>query len=149
MTQIRQGDVFLHPVTSASSNLTEIKPTTRGVVIQEGEVTGHAHRITGPLARHAKLYRTEMDARFLRVTAPVELTHEEHKTRCAICTGYTMATHRVAADYSASGYRCERHAESGDKALLEPGSTVVPKGTYSIGIHAEYEPGALPRQVED
>ena len=89
--QIRQGDVFLESVAPAAiPNFTpaqEVAPSPRGVVLQEGEVTGHAHRIglRGPTARHAVLYWTETNRRYLRVTAPVELTHEEHKTRCATC----------------------------------------------------------------
>lgn len=73
----RQGDVLIVAVDSIPSDAIHIKHTSRGVVLAEGEVTGHAHRIP---SRHARLYRTETDARYMRVTAPVQLKHEEHTT---------------------------------------------------------------------
>lgn len=75
----RQGDVLIVAVTDLPENLTPVKRDKRGVVLAEGEVTGHAHRIP---SRHATLYRSENEARFLRVMgpAPVALTHEEHTT---------------------------------------------------------------------
>lgn len=75
----RQGDVLIVAVDKMPSGTTLVKRTERGVVLAEGKVTGHAHRIP---SRHASLYRTEDDARFLRVggSAPVALQHEEHST---------------------------------------------------------------------
>jgi len=72
---LRQGDVLLYQRSTIPADAKPLEPTDRGVVLAEGEVTGHAHRIA---SRHATLYRTESDARFLRVTAPVSLKHEEH-----------------------------------------------------------------------
>lgn len=76
---LRQGDVLLSRVEDVPDNLTAVTRSKRGVVLAEGEVTGHAHRIA---SRHAKLYRDESDARYLRVMgpAPVALAHEEHST---------------------------------------------------------------------
>jgi hypothetical protein len=166
--QIRQGDVFLESVAAVPNiaDAKEVPPTTRGVVLQEGEVTGHAHRIglRGPSARHATLYRTETDARYLRVTAPVELTHEEHKTTCALCRAeacgagaepsldVAIAVARIFDRVDNGAYRCAKHAaaEAAPTVKLDdPGATVIPPGDYAISIHAEYVPGALPRQVED
>lgn len=73
----RQGDVLIVAVSKIPADAREVPRSKRGVVLAEGEVTGHAHRIP---SRSAKLYRTEMDARFMRVTAPVALNHEEHST---------------------------------------------------------------------
>ncbi len=75
----RQGDVLICAVSSVPANLEQITRTKRGVVLAEGEVTGHAHRVP---SRHASLYRSESDARYLRVMgpAPVALNHEEHST---------------------------------------------------------------------
>lgn len=102
----RQGDVLIVAVDKIPAAAEPIARTKRGVVLAEGEVTGHAHRIP---ARTASLYRTEENARFLRVAgpAPVQLKHEEHKT------------------------------------------VTLPAGDYRVTIHAEYQPGALPRQVAD
>lgn len=101
----RQGDVLLTQVDEIPSCIL-IERTERGVVLAEGEVTGHAHRIA---SRHASLYRTETDAKYMRVMgpAPVALEHEEHST------------------------------------------VELPPGNYKITIHAEYQPGELPRQVAD
>jgi hypothetical protein len=75
----RQGDVLIVTVDAVPSGITEVPRSKRGVVLAEGEVTGHAHRIP---SRHASLYRSENDARYLRVMgpAPVALNHEEHTT---------------------------------------------------------------------
>jgi len=100
----RQGDVLIVAVDTIPTSTPVNRAAKQDLILQEGEVTGHAHRIA---SRHAKLYRTEMDARFMRVTAPVSLTHEEHKT------------------------------------------VTIPPGDYRITIHAEYQPGELPRQVAD
>lgn len=79
LKMFRQGDVLIVAVVSIPSNVIAVKRSKRGVVLAEGEVTGHAHRIP---SRSASLYRSESDARFLRVMgpAPVALNHEEHKT---------------------------------------------------------------------
>lgn len=75
----RQGDVLIAQVDAIPPGAVEIPRTKRGVVLAEGEVTGHAHRIP---SRHATLYRTEENARYMRVMgpAPVALNHEEHTT---------------------------------------------------------------------
>lgn len=73
---LRQGDVLITRV-AAPSDLTAIKRDARGVILAEGEATGHFHGIQ---SRSAKLFRTEENVRFLRVTAPVALTHQEHTT---------------------------------------------------------------------
>jgi hypothetical protein len=63
-TKYRQGDVLITRVDKIPKGATEIASNKeRGVVLAEGEVTGHAHRIP---SRHAQLYRTEADARYLR-----------------------------------------------------------------------------------
>lgn len=75
----RQGDVLLELISGDMPTATPVPRSRRGTVLAEGEVTGHAHRI---MSRHATLYRTETDARYLRVMgpAPVALKHEEHGT---------------------------------------------------------------------
>lgn len=102
----RQGDVLIVAVESIPETAIAIARGKRGVVLAEGEVTGHAHRIP---SRHASLYRTDTDARYLRVMgpAPVQLRHEEHST------------------------------------------VSLPPGSYRVTIHREYQPGELPRQVQD
>lgn len=75
----RQGDVLIVVVDKMPADAKPLDRSKRGVVLAEGEVTGHAHRIP---SRHATLYRSETDVRYLRVDgpAPVQLKHEEHKT---------------------------------------------------------------------
>jgi hypothetical protein len=159
---IRQGDVLLVAVDSLPSGASEqaLDPE-RGLVLAEGEVTGHSHRIPHRHASGAaKAFRTEEDARFMRVTASVPLRHEEHKTRCATCKAagdvvgedrFVVAVARVSNDYTASGYRCGDHAvTSGAVTLAEPGVSDVPVQGYSVTLHGEYEPGELvARNVAD
>jgi hypothetical protein len=91
----RQGDVLIVRVDSIPSDATPLAPTKRGVVLAEGEVTGHVHRIP---SRHAKLYRTEGDAKFLRIGAggkrPVALVHEEHRAVELPPGNYRISIHR-------------------------------------------------------
>lgn len=75
---VRQGDVLLERVDALPKGLKAVERDDRGrVVLQEGEVTGHAHAILEP---NAVLYEAErVAARYLEVLdAPVVLRHEEH-----------------------------------------------------------------------
>lgn len=77
---IRQGDITLIPVTTLPVGMTKTVRDVRGrIVVQEGEVTGHAHAI---LDRGASLYGEDLEARFLEVLTEggVDLVHEEHDT---------------------------------------------------------------------
>jgi hypothetical protein len=90
----RQGDVLIVAVDSIPSDAKEVPRSKRGIVLAEGEVTGHAHRIP---SRHATLYRTETDARYMRVTAggkPVALLHEEHTAVELPPGSYRISIHR-------------------------------------------------------
>jgi hypothetical protein len=69
MKPIRQGDVILKP-----AQPTEGKKLPH-LVLAEGEVTGHSHRISNG---EAELYETD-GTLYLRVLSPTAtLTHEEH-----------------------------------------------------------------------
>ena len=73
---VRQGDVLVLGVAEIPE---EAKPIARDrgrVILACGEVTGHAHAIA---ARDATLLELDGE-RYLRVTAPVTLDHEEHAT---------------------------------------------------------------------
>ena len=73
--QVRQGDVLLLPVEADLPHGARALPRVRGrVVLAEGEVTGHAHAIRGAGAT----LLAAGDDRWLRVTVPVTLDHEEH-----------------------------------------------------------------------
>jgi hypothetical protein len=144
----RQGDVFLTLVDAVPADAKPVKARgARGLVLQEGEVTGHAHRIP---SRRASLMRTEEDARYMRGTAPVALRHEEHKTMCEICPRIpgVVATHVQGEGHELS-YFCDAHRVPRARKLGEPGELVIPAGNYLVTIHAEYSPGELPRQVAD
>lgn len=87
----RQGDVLIVRVDSCPAEATPIKrEMNEDVILAHGEVTGHAHRIC---SRHATMYRTESDARYMRVTAPVALTHEEHTTIDIPAGNYRVTIH--------------------------------------------------------
>ena len=81
---IRQGDILFVPMeeklhmllVNADRDYVRRKPN-EGIIVAEGEATGHHHRIRTPGAR---LYR---HGRTVYLTVPkggAELTHEEHET---------------------------------------------------------------------
>lgn len=70
MQPIRQGDVILLPAEQVEGK------TLPHLTLAEGEVTGHAHRISDGQAE----LREENGTLYLRVLSPeATLTHEEHK----------------------------------------------------------------------
>ena len=81
----RQGDVLLIPVNAVPDGVKKVRRTKRGLVLAEGEATGHAHAI---LDRGASLYELvsssdveEMRRRFLHVECEgIALVHDEHAT---------------------------------------------------------------------
>ena len=73
LNQIRQGDVLLIAVDMGIPAGTEGKAE---VILAEGEITGHAHRLTGGV-----IYEWEAGGqRYVRVAGdkPGKLSHEEH-----------------------------------------------------------------------
>lgn len=72
MKQIRQGDVWLVAVDKLPPSTAQVKSE---VILAEGEVTGHAHRLTGQVVEW-----TENDQRFVRIIGQAfgKLSHEEH-----------------------------------------------------------------------
>lgn len=87
--QIRQGDVLLVPVDREPP--AGIAPVAE-VVLAEGEVTGHAHRLAGTV-----LEWTEGESRFVRVLErPGTLRHEEHDP-IAVPVVSPEQTYRVVA----------------------------------------------------
>lgn len=80
MRQYRQGDVILIEVDRVPPGAKLVKRSPRGLVLAEGEVTGHAHVITDD---NAELVTTAEAAElYLLVhgTNLVALTHDEHDT---------------------------------------------------------------------
>jgi hypothetical protein len=84
----RQGDVWIYRITraeyEAQRSVTHVtgSPHPKGVILAEGEVTGHHHRI--PEATRVALRPSrngDGTVRLLEVkSGPVELVHEEHET---------------------------------------------------------------------
>jgi hypothetical protein len=87
---IQQGDVLFHSEKIPAGELERVV----NPVIQEGEHTGHAHRILGfkagdvgssamptELSPSWEILRDKAtNVRYLRTHAPIEVGHEEHKT---------------------------------------------------------------------
>jgi hypothetical protein len=77
--QLRQGDVLLEEIDAATVQETARKaPSERGVVVAEGEMTGHAH-LVAPETAYEFTGTVKSDgtaARFLQVTTDSELRHE-------------------------------------------------------------------------
>lgn len=78
MSVIRQGDVLLVRVTAIPKDSVE-QPSADRIVLAFGEVTGHAHAFYDDSV-NVKLYVAHSGARYLDVSAPADLKHEEHST---------------------------------------------------------------------
>lgn len=78
----RHGDVLIRKIEAIPTDAVEAKADKRGLVLAEGEITGHHHRITD--VSKGQLLISPDEARemkmWLRLDAPAELTHEEHET---------------------------------------------------------------------
>jgi hypothetical protein len=83
---VRQGDVLVIAVDGIPADAALVVRDGGRVVLAYGEVTGHAHAIR---AREASLLELGPD-RYLRVSAPVTLEHEEHAA-----IGLPPGTYRV------------------------------------------------------
>lgn len=68
----QQGDVILEPV-----SFPDVLDTIKTNVLQEGEHTGHAHRLFGD--GFTVFEEPKSKTKYLRVVKPVALRHEEHK----------------------------------------------------------------------
>jgi len=75
--QYRQGDVWIEEVNEIPSEVSAIKREKGFVILAHGEVTGHFHGIKN---RVAKFYQHETGDRFLDLSKPCDLTHQEHST---------------------------------------------------------------------
>jgi hypothetical protein len=81
MSIIRQGDVALVRVKSIPSDAVEQVPTGNKIILALGEATGHHHRFEFLDTSHnVKLYVAHGGTRYLDVSAPADLLHEEHST---------------------------------------------------------------------
>jgi len=75
---LQQGDVLLKRVSSIPAKAKAVKPDNRGIVLAEGEVTGHHHKIKAQ--KGLKLYSIDSLLYLDNQTGgDVELAHEEHK----------------------------------------------------------------------
>ena len=72
--QYRHGDVFLRRVQNLPAGAINVAASPRGVVLAEGEATGHAHVMT---AETVKLWAVG-EQRYVTVSKPSVLDHEEH-----------------------------------------------------------------------
>jgi hypothetical protein len=73
--QIRQGDVYLIPVSEFPKNIKIVNRENERIILAKGEVTGHHHAIKN---KSANLFKSLDETLFLEVTENVELEHEEH-----------------------------------------------------------------------
>ena len=73
---LQQGDVLLESVNVSVGGHHRIVPTKRGLVLAEGEVTGHAHCISD--TQHAELVIVDGKTVLNVTDEPVVIHHEEH-----------------------------------------------------------------------
>lgn len=71
----QQGDVLLYKVDKIPAGK-KVEPKERGLVLAEGEVTGHAHRITK--LKSVTMIQIDDGRVFLKVREATPLEHEEH-----------------------------------------------------------------------
>ena len=152
--QARQGDVFLFAAKiPASAKPSKADP--RGVVLAEGEATGHHHRI-GPRFRSAQMLTCD-EGTFLRVTGPVgrsiraeelsKILNDDIRARALFGSGLSDVRPMPAAERTAIAVEAE---DLGAVALdhEEHGEHYCPPGEYRVRIQREYTPDAV-RQVVD
>ena len=76
---IRQGDVIIRRISELPENLTPIKRDKRGVVLAEGEISGHFHGIATKGVKHYAA--PDAGVTYLEVQeAMALLKHDEHAT---------------------------------------------------------------------
>jgi hypothetical protein len=81
MSVIRQGDVCLVRVEVIPKDAIEQPIKGKKLILALGEATGHHHRFEFLDQSHnIRLYATAGGARYLDISAPSELLHEEHST---------------------------------------------------------------------
>jgi hypothetical protein len=99
---IRHGDVLIFStVVKLPAEARMVPPGARGIVLAEGEVTGHAHRIADVAG--AVLYEWN-GGRYLDVVAVagVTLRHEEHH---AVTIPKGLHEIKIQREYSPEGWR--------------------------------------------
>lgn len=72
----QQGDVIMEKVDSVPVGAKTVRPSARGIVLAEGEATGHAHTIVDVAEVEAFTLAEQF---FLTVGKPIVVTHEEHR----------------------------------------------------------------------
>jgi hypothetical protein len=78
---IRQGDVALVAVKTIPADAVEQPQKGSKLILALGEATGHHHRFEFMNTDYnVKMFKTGSGARYLEVTAPADLLHEEHST---------------------------------------------------------------------
>lgn len=92
----RHGDVIVVAVAGLPSDAMPIK----GLVLAEGEATGHAHRVD-----LGELFKTKDGKLYLRIEKLAKLTHEEHKTITLDTGVYCVSQKR---QYSPEGWETVR-----------------------------------------
>lgn len=104
---VRQGDVLLVPVDSIPDAAGPVARDAGRVVLAYGEVTGHAHAIT---AATAGLLEAGGE-RYLRVSAPVVLAHEEHAAIAVPPGSYRVVIQREYVPSERTGAAWRRVAD--------------------------------------
>ena len=81
MSVIRQGDVLLVRVKAIPKDAAVVKANGKKLILALGEATGHHHRFEFMDTSHnVKMFQTNTGVRYLDVSAPADLLHEEHST---------------------------------------------------------------------
>lgn len=158
--QVRQGDVLIERIASLPAQLTPVARDARGrIVLQEGEVTGHAHAV---LEHDAILYATPGAT----ANAVERWLHVSPDATCQVPVFETRETGRIivpaayydvelAATVQPASYPEVERTQVGIETQAgvqvtheEHGAIVLPPGDYVVRRQREYAPEAI-RLVAD
>jgi hypothetical protein len=153
LLQLRQGDVQIQQISKLPQGCTEVPPEGNRIVLAHGEVTGHAHAIYDHQISHAldvvagdatvrserakemagaiiarvqtkgRLWAAPDGARYLEVTEPVTLRHEEHTQHTLPPGIYHLPTQVEYTPAELRRVMIERYGA--ERYVVDSGATVV------------------------
>ena len=100
-TMARQGDVLVMACSNVPKGLVPAPKDARGVVLAEGEATGHCHKFTDPnvcmLVREGAAFDVDKLLQIAPTAERAELVHDEHSTIAFAPGNYTVRRQREYA----------------------------------------------------
>ena len=141
---IQQGDVLIESCSEIPSGAKKVNPTAKGIVLAEGEVTGHSHRITvAEIENVGGIKFLEKDGMYyLQNKKPVKVIHEEHSFRDTIRNFRSYnAIPEMYQDYITDVLGIEINQFVPFQTFVKslPSEIVVPAGIHRVRRVREYD----------